>query len=75
MPTRELADQVAQQVKLYANRTPDRRPAAVAAGGARMKPRRDGIQCWWKPRQGCWTNIEAKNAVLNQVEYAVLTVS
>jgi superfamily II DNA/RNA helicase len=58
LPTRELADQVAQQVKLYAKYTNLR--SAVVFGGMDMKPqtlelKRGASRCWWPRRGACWT--------------------
>ena len=74
LPTRELADQVAQQVKLYAKYTPLR--SAVVFGGMDMKPQveelRKGVEILVATPGRLLDHIEAKTAVLNQVEYVVL---
>jgi superfamily II DNA/RNA helicase len=74
LPTRELADQVAQQIKLYAKYTPLR--SAVVFGGMDMKPQtaelKAGIEVLIATPGRLLDHIEAKNAVLNQVEYVVL---
>ena len=74
LPTRELADQVAQQVKLYAKYTNLR--SAVVIGGMDMKPQtlelKKGVEILVATPGRLLDHIEAKNAVLNQVEYVVL---
>ncbi len=74
LPTRELADQVAQQVKLYAKYTQLR--SAVVFGGMDMKPQtaelKKGVEGRGATPGRLLDHIEAKNAVLNQVEYVVL---
>jgi ATP-dependent RNA helicase RhlE len=74
LPTRELADQVAQQVKLYAKYTNLR--SAVVFGGMDMKPQtlelKQGVEVLVATPGRLLDHIEAKNAVLNQVEYVVL---
>ena len=74
LPTRELADQVAQQIKLYAKYTPLR--CAVVFGGMDMKPQveelRKGVEVLVATPGRLLDHIEAKTAVLNQVEYVVL---
>ena len=74
LPTRELADQVAQQVKLYAKYTNIR--SAVVFGGMDMKPQtlelKKGVEVLVATPGRLLDHIEAKNAVLNQVEYVVL---
>jgi ATP-dependent RNA helicase RhlE len=74
LPTRELADQVAQQVKLYAKYTQLR--SAVVFGGMDMKPQtlelKKGVEVLVATPGRLLDHIEAKNAVLNQVEYVVL---
>ena len=74
LPTRELADQVAQQVKLYAKHTNLR--SAVVFGGMDMKPQtlelKRGVEVLVATPGRLLDHIEAKNAVLNQVEYVVL---
>jgi ATP-dependent RNA helicase RhlE len=74
LPTRELADQVAQQVKLFAKNTNLR--SAVVFGGIDMKPQtlelKKGVEVLVATPGRLLDHIEAKNAVLNQVEYVVL---
>ena len=74
LPTRELADQVAQQVKLYAKHTKLR--SAVVFGGMDMKPQtaelKAGVEVLIATPGRLLDHIEAKTAVLNQVEYVVL---
>ncbi len=74
LPTRELADQVAQQVKLYAKHTQLR--STVVFGGIDMKPQtaelKKGVEVLVATPGRLLDHIEAKNAVLNQVEYVVL---
>ncbi|MBP7566617.1 MAG: DEAD/DEAH box helicase [Burkholderiaceae bacterium] len=74
LPTRELADQVAQQIKLYAKYTQLR--SAVVFGGMDMKPQtaelKKGVEVLVATPGRLLDHIEAKNAVLNQVEYVVL---
>jgi len=74
LPTRELADQVAQQIKLYAKYTQLR--SAVVFGGMDMKPQtlelKRGVEILVATPGRLLDHIEAKNAVLNQVEYVVL---
>ncbi|MCE2780277.1 DEAD/DEAH box helicase [Limnohabitans sp.] len=74
LPTRELADQVAQQIKLYAKYTQLR--SAVVFGGMDMKPQtlelKQGVEVLVATPGRLLDHIEAKNAVLNQVEYVVL---
>jgi ATP-dependent RNA helicase RhlE len=74
LPTRELADQVAAQVKLYAKYTQLR--SAVVFGGMDMKPQveelRKGVEILTATPGRLLDHIEAKTAVLNQVEYVVL---
>ncbi len=74
LPTRELADQVAQQVKLYAKYTNLR--SAVVFGGMDMKPQtlelKTGVEVLVATPGRLLDHIEAKNCVLNQVEYVVL---
>ncbi|MCW5666893.1 MAG: DEAD/DEAH box helicase [Piscinibacter sp.] len=73
-PTRELADQVAANVKQYSKFTQLR--AAVVFGGIDMKPQteelRRGVEVLIATPGRLLDHIEAKNAVLNQVEYVVL---
>ena len=74
LPTRELADQVAQQIKLYAKYTQLR--SAVVFGGMDMKPQtaelKKGVEVLVATPGRLLDHIEAKTAVLNQVEYVVL---
>ncbi|MCX7266183.1 MAG: DEAD/DEAH box helicase [Burkholderiales bacterium] len=74
LPTRELADQVAQQIKLYAKYTQMR--STVVFGGIDMKPQtlelKRGVEILVATPGRLLDHIEAKNAVLNQVEYVVL---
>ena len=74
LPTRELADQVAQQIKLYAKYTQLR--STVVFGGMDMKPQtlelKRGVEILVATPGRLLDHIEAKNAVLNQVEYVVL---
>ncbi len=74
LPTRELADQVAQQVALYAKYTKLR--STVVFGGMDMKPQtlelKKGVEILVATPGRLLDHIEAKNAVLNQVEYVVL---
>jgi superfamily II DNA/RNA helicase len=74
LPTRELADQVAQQVKMYAKYTQLR--CAVVFGGMDMKPQtlelKKGVEVLVATPGRLLDHIEAKTAVLNQVEYVVL---
>lgn len=74
LPTRELADQVAQQIALYAKHTKLR--STVVFGGMDMKPQtlelKKGVEVLVATPGRLLDHIEAKNAVLNQVEYVVL---
>ncbi len=74
LPTRELAVQVAEQVKLYAKHTNLR--SAVVFGGMDMKPQtlelKKGVEVLVATPGRLLDHIEAKNTVLNQVEYVVL---
>jgi ATP-dependent RNA helicase RhlE len=74
LPTRELADQVAQQVKMYGKYTNLR--STVVFGGIDMKPQtaelKKGVEVLVATPGRLLDHIEAKNAVLNQVEYVVL---
>jgi ATP-dependent RNA helicase RhlE len=73
-PTRELADQVAENVKKYAKHTQLR--STVVFGGIDMKPQtlqlKAGVEVLIATPGRLLDHIEAKNAVLNQVEYVVL---
>lgn len=74
LPTRELADQVAEQIKLYAKYTDLR--STVVFGGMDMKPQtaelKSGVEILVATPGRLLDHIEAKNCVLNQVEYVVL---
>ena len=74
LPTRELADQVAEQVALYAKYTQLR--STVVFGGMDMKPQtaelKKGVEVLVATPGRLLDHIEAKNCVLNQVEYVVL---
>jgi ATP-dependent RNA helicase RhlE len=74
LPTRELAVQVAQSVKDYAKYTQLR--STVVFGGMDMKPQtaelKRGVEILVATPGRLLDHIEAKNAVLNQVEYVVL---
>jgi len=73
-PTRELADQVANNVKNYAKHTQLR--SLVVFGGIDMKPQtlqlKAGVEVLIATPGRLLDHIEAKNAILNQVEYVVL---
>ena len=73
-PTRELADQVADNVKKYAKHSQLR--SCVVFGGIDMKPQtlqlKAGVEVLIATPGRLLDHIEAKNAVLNQVEYVVL---
>ena len=73
-PTRELADQVAANIKGYAAHTKLR--VAVVYGGIDMKPQtlelKGGVEVLVATPGRLLDHIEAKNCVLNQVEYVVL---
>ncbi len=73
-PTRELADQVANSVKTYAKQTLLR--STVVFGGIDMKPQtlllKAGVEVLVATPGRLLDHIEAKNCVLNQVEYVVL---
>jgi superfamily II DNA/RNA helicase len=73
-PHRELADQVANSIKTYSKHT--RLRAAVVFGGIDMKPQtlelKAGVEVLIATPGRLLDHIEAKNAVLNQVEYVVL---
>ncbi len=74
LPTRELADQVAEQVRLYGKYTNLR--STVVFGGIDMKPQtaelKKGVEVLVATPGRLLDHIEAKNCVLNQVEYVVL---
>ncbi len=73
-PTRELADQVASNIKAYAKHSQLR--VAVVFGGIDMKPQtaelKKGVEVLIATPGRLLDHIEAKNCVLNQVEYVVL---
>ena len=73
-PTRELADQVANNVATYAKHTLLR--STVVFGGIDMKPQtaelKRGIEVLVATPGRLLDHIEARNCVLNQVEYVVL---
>ncbi|WP_077036790.1 DEAD/DEAH box helicase [Pelomonas sp. KK5] len=73
-PTRELADQVANNVRAYAKHTNLR--VACVFGGIDMKPQtlqlKAGVEVLIATPGRLLDHIEAKNCVLNQVEYVVL---
>jgi ATP-dependent RNA helicase RhlE len=73
-PTRELADQVANNVKAYAKHCNLR--SMVVFGGIDMKPQtlelKAGVEVLIATPGRLLDHIEAKNCVLNQVEYVVL---
>ena len=73
-PTRELADQVANNVKTYAKHTQLR--STVVFGGIDMKPQtlelKRGVEVLIATPGRLLDHIEARNCVLNQVEYVVL---
>jgi superfamily II DNA/RNA helicase len=74
LPTRELADQVFQQITLFAKYTQLR--TAVVFGGVDIKSQietlRRGIEIIVATPGRLLDHIEAKSAVLSQVEYVVL---
>lgn len=74
LPTRELADQVADQIRQYAKYTQLR--STVVFGGMDMKPQtlelKKGVEVLVATPGRLLDHIEAKNCVLNQVEYVVL---
>ncbi|MBD3892345.1 DEAD/DEAH box helicase [Hydrogenophaga sp.] len=74
LPTRELADQVAEQIALYAKHTQLR--STVVFGGMDMRPQtaelKKGVEVLVATPGRLLDHIEAKNCVLNQVEYVVL---
>jgi ATP-dependent RNA helicase RhlE len=73
-PTRELADQVADNITGYASHSKLR--VAVVFGGIDMKPQtlqlKQGVEVLVATPGRLLDHIEAKNCVLNQVEYVVL---
>lgn len=74
LPTRELADQVADNIKMYGKYTSLR--STVVFGGIDMKPQtaelKKGVEVLVATPGRLLDHIEAKNCVLNQVEYVVL---
>lgn len=74
LPTRELANQVADQIRQYAEFTNLR--SAVVFGGMDIKPQiielRKGVEVLVATPGRLLDHIEGKSAVLNQVEYVVL---
>jgi ATP-dependent RNA helicase RhlE len=73
-PTRELADQIQDNVKAYAKYTQLR--STVVFGGIDIKPQvaelRKGVEILTATPGRLLDHIEMKSAVLNQVEYVVL---
>jgi ATP-dependent RNA helicase RhlE len=73
-PTRELADQVASNVKAYAKHTLLR--STVVFGGIDIKPQaaelKAGVEVLIATPGRLLDHIESKNCSLNQVEYVVL---
>ncbi|MCC7287240.1 MAG: DEAD/DEAH box helicase [Burkholderiaceae bacterium] len=73
-PTRELADQVAANVKAYAKHTQLR--STVVFGGIDIKPQaaelKAGVEVLIATPGRLLDHIEGRNCVLNQVEYVVL---
>ncbi|HET9206000.1 MAG TPA: DEAD/DEAH box helicase [Burkholderiaceae bacterium] len=73
-PTRELADQVAANVKAYAKHTLLR--STVVFGGIDIKPQaaelKTGVEVLIATPGRLLDHIESKNCSLNQVEYVVL---
>jgi ATP-dependent RNA helicase RhlE len=73
-PTRELANQIEDNVKAYAKYTQLR--SAVVFGGIDIKPQiaelRKGVEILTATPGRLLDHIEMKTAVLNQVEYVVL---
>jgi superfamily II DNA/RNA helicase len=74
LPTRELADQVAVAIKAFAKYSGLK--CAVVYGGMDMNPQklelRGGVEVLVATPGRLLDHIEAKNTVLNQVEYVVL---
>jgi len=64
LPTRELADQVAQQIKLYAKYTQLR--STVVFGGMDMKPQtaelKKASRCWSPRLVACWTTSKPRTS-------------
>jgi ATP-dependent RNA helicase RhlE len=73
-PTRELADQVANNVKAYSKHTQLR--VTCVFGGIDMKPQtaelKKGVEVLIATPGRLLDHIEAKNCILSQVEYVVL---
>lgn len=74
LPTRELARQVAEQIREYAKYTHLR--STVVYGGVEIKPQiaalREGVEILVATPGRLLDHIEGKTAVLHQVEYVVL---
>ncbi|WP_041194138.1 DEAD/DEAH box helicase [Candidatus Symbiobacter mobilis] len=74
LPTRELADQVAQQVRLFGQYTQLR--STVVFGGVDIKPQavelKRGVEVLVATPGRLLDHIEAKHCALHQVEYVVL---
>jgi ATP-dependent RNA helicase RhlE len=74
LPTRELADQVAQSVQAYAKGTSLR--STVVFGGVDIKPQalalRQGVEILVATPGRLLDHLQAKHCTLNQVEYVVL---
>lgn len=74
LPTRELADQVAESVRAYSKYT--KLKVACVFGGMDMKPQaaelKGGVEVLIATPGRLLDHIEARNCVLNQVEYVVL---
>ncbi|WP_245588286.1 DEAD/DEAH box helicase [Brackiella oedipodis] len=66
-PTRELADQVAENVKRYAQHTPIK--SAVVFGGVDIKPQKDLL------RQGCEFLIATPGRLLDHIEQKTVNLS
>jgi len=66
-PTRELADQVADNVRLYASRTPLR--SAVVFGGVDIAPQKAQL------RQGCEVLIATPGRLLDHIEQKTVNLS
>jgi ATP-dependent RNA helicase RhlE len=74
LPTRELADQVAQQIKLFEKFTGLR--SCVVFGGMDIRPQiaelKQGVEILVATPGRLLDHIEGKSVLLNQVEYVVL---
>lgn len=74
LPTRELADQVAQQICQFARHTQLR--SAVVFGGVDIKPQaaelKQGVEILIATPGRLLDHLEARHLTLNQVEYVVL---